>query len=136
MHDQAVFLPKWSPEWRIILAKGQLDHAYTFWTMLILIFSLVQIIMRHPLFLNCQDRETNSFVCFLGEVTTRQFYFKIYWPLLGSINYFKVTLADFVWKQFFSRFCYNLLFLGRELDFWVFIVVPLGTKKILMNCSS
>ena len=33
MSDQAVLLPKWSPQKRIILAKGQLDHSYTFWTM-------------------------------------------------------------------------------------------------------
>jgi hypothetical protein len=34
----------------IISAKGQLDHSYTFLTIPILIFSPVQIIMRHPLF--------------------------------------------------------------------------------------
>ena len=33
MSDQAVLLPKWSPHGRTILAKGQLDHLYTFWTM-------------------------------------------------------------------------------------------------------
>ena len=33
MSDQAVLLPKWSPNRRIILAKRQLDHSYTFWTM-------------------------------------------------------------------------------------------------------
>ena len=33
MSDQAILLPKLSPHWRIILAKGQLDHSYTFWTM-------------------------------------------------------------------------------------------------------
>ena len=27
-----VRLPKWSPHGRIILANGQLDHSYTFWT--------------------------------------------------------------------------------------------------------
>ena len=42
-------LPKWFANWGIIWAKGQLDHSYTFWTMPILIFSPVQIIMRHPL---------------------------------------------------------------------------------------
>ena len=30
MSDQAVLLPKWSPEERIIYAKGQLDHSYSF----------------------------------------------------------------------------------------------------------
>ena len=41
-------MPKWSPDYWIILAKYQLCHSYTFWTMHILIFSPVQIIMRHP----------------------------------------------------------------------------------------
>ena len=30
---------------------------------------------------SCQDRKTNSFFCFLGEVTAQQFCFEIYWPL-------------------------------------------------------
>ena len=49
MSDKAVLLPNWSLDWRIILAKYQLGHQYTFWTLPILIFSPVQIIMRHPL---------------------------------------------------------------------------------------
>ena len=28
-----------------------------------------------------QDRKTNLFVCFIGEVTAGQFCFEIYWPL-------------------------------------------------------
>ena len=39
MSDQAVFLSKWSPQERIILAKEQLGHLYTFGSMTILIFS-------------------------------------------------------------------------------------------------
>ena len=35
--------------WRIILAKDQIGHSYTFWTMPVSIFSPVQIIMGHPL---------------------------------------------------------------------------------------
>ena len=38
MSDQGVFLSKWPPNWRIILAKEQLGHSYIFWTMPILIF--------------------------------------------------------------------------------------------------
>ena len=45
---------KWFSDWGIILPKGQLDHSYTYWTMPILIFSPVQIIMGHPLLIsNC-----------------------------------------------------------------------------------
>ena len=33
-----------------------------------------------------QDRNTNSFVCFLGEVTARQFCFEICWPLVNSCS--------------------------------------------------
>ena len=43
---------KWFSHRGIILAKGQLDNSYTFWTMSILIFSPVQIITRHRLFLS------------------------------------------------------------------------------------
>ena len=31
-----------------------------------------------------QDRKTNLFVCFLGEVTARHFCFEIYWPLVPT----------------------------------------------------
>ena len=47
--DQAVLLPKWFPNLRIILSKYQLGHSFTFWTMPILMFSPVQIIMGHRL---------------------------------------------------------------------------------------
>ena len=36
-------------------------------------------------FKHCQDRKTNSSVCFLGEVTARQFCFEIYWPLVQVV---------------------------------------------------
>ena len=36
-------------QWGIILAKGQFDQSYTFWTMSILIFSPVYLLLRHPL---------------------------------------------------------------------------------------
>ena len=48
MSDKAVILPKWSPNGRIILAKGQLDHSYTFWTMPIMIFSPVYFFFGTP----------------------------------------------------------------------------------------
>ena len=35
--------------WGIILAKGQLDHSYTFWTMPIMIFSQVYFFSWHTL---------------------------------------------------------------------------------------
>ena len=49
MSDQAVLLPKWSPNGRIILAKGQLNNSNTFWTMSILKFGLVYFFSIHPL---------------------------------------------------------------------------------------
>ena len=49
MSDQADILPKWSSHLGIILAKGQLDHSFIFWTMPILIFSPVHLILKHPL---------------------------------------------------------------------------------------
>ena len=50
MSDQAVLLPKWSPNGIIILAKYQPGHSYTFWAKTILIFSPVYLFLRHPLF--------------------------------------------------------------------------------------
>ena len=41
-------------------------------------------------FLSRQDR-TNSFVCFLGEVTAGQLYFQIYWPLILNLPKPKTT---------------------------------------------
>ena len=49
MSYETGLLPKFSPDGTIILAKYQFGHSYTFWTKPILIFSPVQIIMRHPL---------------------------------------------------------------------------------------
>ena len=50
MSDQPVILPKWFSYEGILLAKGQLDHSYTFWTMPIMIFSSVANFGNHPLF--------------------------------------------------------------------------------------
>ena len=44
-----VFCQNDSPTEGHILAKGQLDHSCTFWTMPIMIFSPVNIILGHPL---------------------------------------------------------------------------------------
>ena len=47
--DFTGILPKWLSHQGSILAKEQLHHLYIFWAMPILIFSSVQIIMRHPI---------------------------------------------------------------------------------------
>ena len=49
MSDQAGILSKWFSNGGTILAQGQLDHSYTFWTRPFLIFSQVYVLMRHPL---------------------------------------------------------------------------------------
>ena len=49
MSDATVLLSKWFSNGGIFLAKGQLDHSYTFWTMPILIFSLGANFGHHPL---------------------------------------------------------------------------------------
>ena len=49
MSEQADILPNWLSHEGIILGKGQLNHSYTFWTMLIWIFRIVWIIRDHPL---------------------------------------------------------------------------------------
>ena len=49
MSYETVLLPKWLSHQGRILVKEQFHNSYTFWAMPILIFSPVQIIMRHPL---------------------------------------------------------------------------------------
>ena len=49
MSDQPVLLPKWCTQGGIILAKEQLGHSYTFWTMSIMISSPVTNFGHHPL---------------------------------------------------------------------------------------
>ena len=36
---------------------------------------------KFQIFPSSQNRKTNAFICFSGEITARQFRFKIYWPL-------------------------------------------------------
>ena len=50
MSYETVLLPKWLSHQGTKLAKEQLHHSYTFWTMSILIFSPVYFFLRHPLF--------------------------------------------------------------------------------------
>jgi hypothetical protein len=38
----------------------------------------LQFEIKIQVFLNHQDRKTNSLFCFLGEVMTQQFFFKIH----------------------------------------------------------
>ena len=49
MSYETVLLPKWLSYQGRILAKEQFHNSYTFWAMSILIFSPVQIIMRHSI---------------------------------------------------------------------------------------
>ena len=49
MSDQAVLLPKWLSHGGIFLAKWQLDHSYTFWTISIMMFSPVYFFWVHTL---------------------------------------------------------------------------------------
>ena len=54
MSDQAVLLLKWCTHRGINLVKGQLGHSYTFWTMPVMIFSLLSNSSHHPLFQHVQ----------------------------------------------------------------------------------
>ena len=60
MSDQAVLLPKWFSHGGIILAKGQFDHSYPFWTLSILVFISVANLMHHPLHLLCWESNQNE----------------------------------------------------------------------------
>ena len=41
---------------------------------------------KFQVFPSRQDRKTNLFICFLGEVMARQFCFEIFWPLGGCLH--------------------------------------------------
>jgi hypothetical protein len=57
--------PNWSPYVYIILAKGQLDHSYAFWTMPIMIFSLLSNSSHHPL---CKKKFQILFVYYIRRL--------------------------------------------------------------------
>ena len=66
MSDQAVLFPKWFFQGGTILAKGQLYHSYTFWTMPIMIFSPVYFFSGHTLHkLFCQNSRFSFVVCWV-----------------------------------------------------------------------
>ena len=88
-----------------------------------------------------QDRKTNSFVRFLGEVMARQCCFEIYWPLVETIVrrhiHFEIQKsANRIWSQDFS-FCWNLakkITVTRKLDSGQISLIKhrnLGIGKIL-----
>ena len=69
-------------DWRIILAKYQLGHSYTFWTsMPILIFSPVQIIMRHSLSNSMEGfkcaKLNSTFLIKYSEIVLFEFYHQV-----------------------------------------------------------
>ena len=67
------------------------------WTSILMSWKYLKPKFKFHVFPSRQDRKTNSSNRFLGEVTTRQFCFKIYWPL-KSLN--------FKWvKLFKNQFC-------------------------------
>ena len=68
MSDKPVLLPKWSPNWRIILVKEQVDHSYTFWTMPIMIFSPGANFCNHPLIIRIYSK--------IKSVLTYAFFFQ------------------------------------------------------------
>ena len=53
MSYQAVLWPKWLSNGWIILAKGQLDHSNTFWSMPVWTFGPLYLIFVHPLGFFC-----------------------------------------------------------------------------------
>ena len=52
---------------------------------------------KFQVFSDCQVGKTNSFVCFMGEVTARQFCFEIYWPLI--LNFPAILLKHPTWGK-------------------------------------
>ena len=60
MSDQAFILPKWCSYEGSILTKEQLDHSYTFWTMIIMLSSPVANFGNHPLVTVLESNKTQS----------------------------------------------------------------------------
>ena len=129
MSDQAGILPKWFSDGGIILEKEQLDHSYNFWTMPILIFSPVQIIMGHPLPIYNLTRKIRTF--FLRQTTKGLMHTYLprllldLWKLLKlqNLNYFiNVEISLVVKMVFCYQNCSDLLWekivLVIEKNFW------------------
>ena len=84
-------------------------------------------------FLSRQDRKTNSFGSFLGEVTARQFCFEIYWPLEGFMNKIHMYWQNWEREFIYLRTSLMLKFTYRQAkfnsEFWSHKRVKLFLKE-------
>ena len=104
MSDKAGILTKWFSKWGIILAKEQLHHSYTFWTMPILIFSPVDCLWTSET--TEAGRSEN-----LGGQSLMEHIFLLIWQKSGGRG--KCTLASMVlrhWKSFMKLYREQLMF--------------------------
>ena len=83
---------------------------------------------KFQVFPSRQDRKTNSLVCTLGEVATRQFCFKIYWPLNSDWNLdftFRVQVKSKIlifmceiWLMIYLNLFFYWTYLWDCIGFW------------------
>ena len=92
----------------IILAKGQLDHSYTFWTMPIMIFSPVANLMHHPLECAGQNLFRKSVLISLIQNYWMNW---VHLDCLMSICHFKLVISQLIW--------YHGYFIPFWLSYWV-----------------
>ena len=107
MSDQAVLLPKY-----------QHVHSYPFWTMPILIFSSVQIIMRHPprCFLRSQSTKVSC------KIVELQFLFLFY-------EFFEmIRLPTWVWGTYTLFKIFNELVQNNVLALLINLRFTFGVK--------
>ena len=121
MSDQAVPLSKRSPNWRIILVKGQFDHSYTFWTMPILIFNPGANFGHHSL------HTLHIFSNQIKRNLTQQKCYNIYSQT--------ITIYQNVFHQAFVCFHYKLGLDEEERVSRVKVIFLLCTKSIKLLLS-
>ena len=101
MSDEAVLLPKWSPDWRIILAKYKLGQSYTFWNIFILIFSPIQIIiptLSYPITSNFGGYLGPALPTLILDVINGCPYLKLLWKFWPHTP-FQITEVFYGWLR-------------------------------------
>ena len=138
MSDEAVLLPKCSPNGTIILAKYQFGHSYSFWTMPILIFSPVYLVLRHPLYSSCTMHtfwssvfdffDVNRSSKLNASVVKVNFCFWVFFKKFPSVLNFMIDGNPKSWVRFLQTFVTTIWSLQY--------IFPLYRNLIIISRSS
>ena len=145
MSEHAVLLPKCSLHGRIILAKGQLNNLYTFWSMPILKFGLVYFFSIHPLSeMTITNRPLvlwmQSQIQIVMPIATTSHY--NFWSILTFLKCFYMVLINKkqVWKRsediFFAFTTYGQKLCGSldKAKHWK-MILPIYSESGWKNCT-